>query len=454
MNGQIITGRVDVGGHLVHADPPLMTLQRKAGAEIGDKIALPHLGRIIGLALLAQRDLRRSILLGDDDDVQIKAQAHIRFHGDGADIFLTNWQRRSAAPHQAAPITDMFGEGKSWSWETNANWHIIAMHSDDADLPVPVQWVGQEFTRLFSLNGHGESAEQWRIAAESHVAFEDIWGEAEDGLGQPRGFFLSGKPLSGPVGQFSGYRGKANWLEEDEFQGLLTEETNASASADLPFNHRVDAALRVPLNRIISSAETISGQFDGPIRSDYKRYAVDIAHAGRHLLALVDDLSDVQNIEKDDFRILVDQVELGELARRACAMLQGKAKAKSIRIIAPHSIQKVAAMGEYRRALQILINLIGNAIRYSPEGSKIWVEIGHDHGLAKITVTDQGAGIAAEDQGKIFEKYERLGQCDEGGSGLGLYIARRLAHAMGGDLQVEMGMAFGSRFILSLPSAA
>ena len=102
--------------------------------------------------------------------------------------------------------------------------------------------------------------------------------------------------------------------------------------------------------------------------------------------------------------------------------------------------------------LQILLNLIGNAIRYSPEDSMIWLRVDDVDGMAKITVADQGPGISAEDQQRLFTKFERLGRNDAGGSGLGLYISRRLAMAMGGDIEIDSAPGQGARFTLLLPS--
>jgi signal transduction histidine kinase len=101
--------------------------------------------------------------------------------------------------------------------------------------------------------------------------------------------------------------------------------------------------------------------------------------------------------------------------------------------------------------LQILVNLIGNAIRYSPDGSVIKVRVSGDEEFARVSVTDQGDGIAAEDQDRIFKKFERLGRSGDGGSGLGLFISRRLAHAMGGSLTVDSVAGKGATFTLSLP---
>jgi len=103
--------------------------------------------------------------------------------------------------------------------------------------------------------------------------------------------------------------------------------------------------------------------------------------------------------------------------------------------------------------LQVLINLINNAIRYSPEGSQIWVRLDRIGQRAMVTVADQGHGIDEDQQKRIFEKFERLGRSGDGGSGLGLYISRRIARAMDGDLTVESARGQGARFTLSVPAA-
>jgi signal transduction histidine kinase len=109
------------------------------------------------------------------------------------------------------------------------------------------------------------------------------------------------------------------------------------------------------------------------------------------------------------------------------------------------------ATAEFRRTLQILVNLIGNAVRYSPRGSTLRLRLARDGDRAVVTVEDTGQGIAAADQARIFEKFERVDSGEPGGSGLGLYIARRLARAMGGDLTVDSAIGQGARFTLSLP---
>jgi signal transduction histidine kinase len=125
-----------------------------------------------------------------------------------------------------------------------------------------------------------------------------------------------------------------------------------------------------------------------------------------------------------------------------------------VRIDRPGDDDTVPAIGEFKRALQVLMNLLTNAIRYSPEGGMVWIRVEQEGGVATVVIADQGKGIATEDQARIFDKFERVDPAEPGGTGLGLYIARRLAREMGGDITVDSAPGQGARFTFSLPAAA
>src|SRR3569623_2043062 len=217
------------------------------------------------------------------------------------------------------------------------------------------------------------------------------------------------------------------------------------------FGARLDRALRAPLGRIIANADSINAQTDGPIRQDYADYAADIASAGRHLMSLVDDLVDLQAIARPDFAVAAEPIDLAAIGRRAAGLLGVRAAERGVRIDKPQDLDTAPATGEAIRTLQILVILIGNAVRYSPDGGMVWVRTHRDRGAAVIIVADQGKGIAEEDQARIFEEFERVAPTEPGGRGLGLYIARRLARAMGGDLTVDSAPGQGARFTFTLP---
>ncbi len=255
-------------------------------------------------------------------------------------------------------------------------------------------------------------------------------------------------PRADANGQFAGFDGAARDLSPGDVPAQPDE-----VASDLPdgFSRRIGRALRDPLGRIIANADSMSAQADGPLRDDYVAYAADIASAGRHLLGLVDDLEDLSAIERADFAVAVEDLDLADVARRAAGLLAVRAAQGDVRIERPSFDEAMPASGEFRRVLQILVNLIGNAVRYSPPGGTVWILLERDGDDACVIVGDQGKGIAPADQERIFAKFGRVDPTEAGGSGLGLYIARRLARAMRGDILVDSAPGQGARFVLMLP---
>ena len=188
----------------------------------------------------------------------------------------------------------------------------------------------------------------------------------------------------------------------------------------------------------------------GPLADEYSDYAADIAAAGQHLLSLVEDLADLEAVEAEDFSPASERIDLADAVRRAAGILGVRAQQRSIALDfeAPETAQLAA--GEFRRVLQILLNLIGNALNYSPQGSSVRISLERSGDAARVIVADEGPGLTPAQQAVVFEKFERLGRSGDGGSGLGLYISRKLARAMNGDLTVDSAPGEGARFILTL----
>ncbi|MDP3781709.1 MAG: HAMP domain-containing sensor histidine kinase [Sphingopyxis sp.] len=455
MSERIIRGRIDRSGALVSADAPLLRLQQRAGAGLGKPLALPHLARLVALAQRLHRDISRPLHTADDHS-DIHALVRIIPDADGASLEISDWRTRPVAHPQIPAIGDNVVVPHGWTWECDQQLRVVALRAAPDAPPVPANWEGRSLSELFELqpDGDGRFPVLRALARQSRFDGQHVQADAPAGR---LAMTLSGDALFDAVGGFTGFRGSAVVADDAAADPVPAAMLVDPAFGSLPlsdpqFGRRIDGALRGPLSRIIATAETISGQFDGPIRADYARYAGDIAHAGRHLLGLVDDLADLQNIERPGFKAAADEIDLGDLARRAVGLLGMKAEEKGIRIDAPRTDDKAPATGEFRRVLQVLLNLLGNAIRYSPDNSLIWIRVNREGDRATVTVADQGQGIDADQQAVVFEKFERLGRTDSGGSGLGLYIARRLARAMDGDLTVDSAPGQGARFTLSLPA--
>lgn len=455
MSERIIRGRIDRSGALVSADAPLLRLQQRAGAGLGKPLALPHLARLVALAQRLHRDISRPLHTADDHS-DIHALVRIIPDADGASLEISDWRTRPVAHPQIPAIGDNVVVPHGWTWECDQQLRVVALRAAPDAPAVPSNWEGRSLSELFELqpDGDGRFPVLRALARQSRFDGQHVQADAPAGR---LAMTLSGDALFDAVGGFTGFRGSAVVADDAAADPVPAAMLVDPAFGSLPlsdpqFGRRIDGALRGPLSRIIATAETISGQFDGPIRADYARYAGDIAHAGRHLLGLVDDLADLQNIERPGFKAAADEIDLGDLARRAVGLLGMKAEEKGIRIDAPRTDDKAPATGEFRRVLQVLLNLLGNAIRYSPNNSLIWIRVNREGDRATVTVADQGQGIDADQQAVVFEKFERLGRTDSGGSGLGLYIARRLARAMDGDLTVDSAPGQGARFTLSLPA--
>jgi hypothetical protein len=450
IDNRIIRGRIDRSGALISADPALLRLQQRAGGGLDKPLALPHLARLVALAQRLQRDISRPLHAADDHS-DIEALVHILPDGDGAALEISDWRTRPMAAPQIPALSDAVTIPTGWAWECDLQLRMIALRAAVDAPAVPADWEGRSLSELFELQPDEDGRFPVLRALARQSRFDGQHVRA-DGSGGRVAMILSGEARFDATGRFTGFAGIAAPAKATTSAAPADPVFGSLPLSDPQFGRRIDGALRGPLSRIIATAETISGQFDGPIRADYARYAGDIAHAGRHLLGLVDDLADLQNIERPGFRAASDEIDLGDLARRAVGLLGMKAEEKGIRIDAPRADDQMPATGEFRRVLQVLLNLLGNAIRYSPENSLIWIRVDREGDRAMVTVADQGQGIAADQQASVFEKFERLGRTDSGGSGLGLYIARRLARAMDGDLTIDSAPGQGARFTLSLPA--
>lgn len=445
--------RLSAEGQVVHADAPLLALQQEAGGDMGTALAIPQLAAIARLAQRLGVAISRPVVTATErGDIDMWVRA--RPEEGGVALSVIDWHERPPATMPADPVSresDLAATSGGWRWQVDADLRFRPLSPDEAgegpglaDRPV----AGTPFTAFFTLAPDDRGDMPMMRALARHGAFRDQ--PATLTADRMRRLILSGVPVFALGGQLDGFRGTAMAVDEDAPQ-VAPQDMVTLYPAE--FGRRLDRSLRQPLGRIIANADTISAQTSGDLRPDYAGYARDIATAGRHLMALVDDLADLQAIDRPDFAVTLEDIDLADLGRRAAGLLGVKALDRSIHVLAPDDGRAVPAIGEFRRVLQILVNLIGNAIRYAPEGSRVRVLAETRDTAARILVMDEGAGIPAIDRERVFEKFERLGRDDAAGSGLGLYISRRLARAMGGDIVIGDAPEGGACFTLTLPAA-
>lgn len=433
-----VTGRVDRSGRLVAADSELEALQREAGAKVGQALALPQVAAVADLARKLRTAVSRpAIAAGSEQDIDLWVHAT----PEGEDVFLSleGWTERPAAGPRLAAILGGGGDADSGAarneWAADEELRLISISADLAELlGVGVaEAAGQSLTRLVRLEEDeaGEMPLISALAARRGFADQRARSRADD----TRAIRLSGEVVTAADGSFAGFRGSA------EKEGAAVA---GQPAARAPFDHALDEVLRSPLDRIIESAEHIVGRVDGPLRSDYASYGTDIAAAARHLLSVLTAM-------REEPGTAHDSIDLAALTAEAVAMLESSAEERCVGIELDPS-PPMRATGEERAVMQILVNLIVNAIRYSPEGGSIRLSFSRSDATASVTVSDQGPGVAASDQQRIFERFQRADTKEEG-TGLGLAISRRLARSMGGDVTLDCAPGEGARFTLTLPAA-
>jgi signal transduction histidine kinase len=449
-----VAGRVDAEGRLVAADPPLAALQAQAGGDEGGVLAVPQIAALARLARRLGITISRTAIAADgEQDVDLWVRAEPQ--GDEIALAITGWSGRPARPAApAAPAereADFLRAAADWMWETDDTLRLTQL-SPGAAAAIgrnPAEFVGKQLTRLFRFRESGDGALPILTALAEHKGFEGQLAELRGG--RKGRYLLAGVPLIDGMGRFAGFRGAATALRAQPDGPPANDALTPRAPHGNAFGERLDLALRRPLAHIIDAAERLRAQPEGPLRRDYAGYAGDIAAAGRHLLALVDDLVDLQAIERPDFRPDAEAIDLADIARRAAGLLSVRAADRDVTIDGPGEGETLPATGDFTRALQVMMNLITNAIRYTPEGGQVWLRPEREGDLAAIIVADQGKGIAEEDQERIFERFERVDISEPGGTGLGLYIARRLARFMHGDISVDSAPGQGARFTFTLP---
>lgn len=453
MTLRIGTARLDRNCRILTADALLARFQSDAGGQPDGPIVVPQIAALAHMALRRDRPLSRRIVLADAEGTYFAA---LEVAPDASGVAVT---LRDLAPvdlPETIPASEERVPLDGWLWECDAQLRLVALRQVGNAPSLPrAAWAGQSLSRVFSFRPDEEGQFPILIALAEREAFrEQTASLLLPGHGD-QVVVLSGRPRLDATGALRGFVGEA----ESDIAAPPPPAPPPSTlpvlpGTDVQFARRIDGALRGPLTRIIATAETISEQLEGPIRDDYARYATDIAEAGRHLLGLVDDLADLNAIERPGFTAAREAVDLADLARRAAGLLSVKADERRLRVETPGEGVVVCATAEFRRVLQVLLNLIGNAIAYSPEGSTIRLTAETVGERAQVTVADEGPGIAPEDQKRIFDKFERLGRSDGVGSGLGLFISQRLAHAMDGAILVDSTPGEGARFTLYLPARA
>jgi signal transduction histidine kinase len=211
--------------------------------------------------------------------------------------------------------------------------------------------------------------------------------------------------------------------------------------------------LRTPLNAILGYTELILDNICGDVSEKVRDVLTRLEKSGRHLLALINDVLDLSKIEAGQLTLSLNNYSMQDVVQTVFMGVESLAAEKKLDLKAAVAPDLPPGHGDERRLSQVLLNLVGNAIKFTETG-EVRVEVKVSDGAFRVAVSDTGPGIALSDQARIFEEFHQVDSSStrkKGGTGLGLSIAKRIVEMHGGRIWVESSPGKGSTFWFTLP---
>ncbi len=238
---------------------------------------------------------------------------------------------------------------------------------------------------------------------------------------------------------------------EEELRAAI-ERAESASQAKSDFLASISHELRTPLSAVVGYADLLSMQLSGPILPKQDEYLERIKHCSWHLLSLVEEILSFARTEAGKEPLDLVDADAGQIMRDAIVLLEPQAARKGLRLESSFPDAPVPMRTDPTKVRQILVNLLGNAIKFTEAGT-VSLALEEDGDQVVFRVRDTGPGIPVEQRERIFEAFTQLDQSrtrEKGGTGLGLPLSRNLARLLGGDLRVDSTEGAGSVFTVSV----
>jgi signal transduction histidine kinase len=240
---------------------------------------------------------------------------------------------------------------------------------------------------------------------------------------------------------------------------LFREIANKSRQLEAASRHKseflanMSHELRTPLNAIIGFSEVLAEKMFGDVNDKQAEYLQDILESGRHLLSLINDILDLSKIEAGHMELEPADFDLPGVIENALILVRERASRRGITLGSTIDERLGLIRGDERKVKQVLLNLLSNALKFTPEGGRIDVGGRLAGEVAEVSVTDTGIGIAPADQEAVFEEFRQVGAAERKaeGTGLGLALSRKFVELHGGRIWVQSEVGRGSTFTFTLP---
>lgn len=274
--------------------------------------------------------------------------------------------------------------------------------------------------------------------------------------------------ISNQVGQF--IERKHAELQLQEERALLAKRVEERTSALSFANNQLERVnklkdeflasmsheLRTPLNAILGLSEALQEEVYGTLTEKQRKSLNTIEESGRHLLELINDILDLSKIEAGKLEVQLGLVSIDLVCQASICIVKEAASKKQIRVFTSSDNVATTLQADERRLKQILVNLLINAVKFTPNGGQVGLEIASEIEKQKVrfTVWDTGIGISKENLSQLFQPFVQLDSSlarQHSGTGLGLVLVKRMVELLGGSISVESEVDKGSRFTVLLP---
>jgi PAS domain S-box-containing protein len=359
-------------------------------------------------------------------------------------------------------VRDFAEISSDWFWEQDADLRFrwlssSALMSGRGDR----DYVGATRWELAGSDGTEPPWPQHRADLVQRKPFREFRYLLRDPDGRVHYISASGMPVFDDAGVFTGYHGTARdvttEVEAADELRRSKEAAEAASRAKSEFLANMSHELRTPLNAIIGFSELMQKPRPGRVADPTIEWAADIMASGRHLLDVINDVLELARIEAGRYVLVQDRVDLGGALRACLSMVRLQAEAKQLRLECGIVERAVVLRADGRAVRQIVLNLLTNAVKFTPTGGAVAIHGGRTaNGDVVLMVADTGIGIdatALASLGQPFTQADASISRNYGGTGLGLSISRKLVSMHGGELTIESCPGQGTTVRVIFPAA-
>jgi PAS domain S-box-containing protein len=361
-----------------------------------------------------------------------------------------------------------------WFWEADSEYRFVyvshdrSLNASETDSP-----IGKTSWEIAA--DYADDPAKWdahRAVLERHEPFREHVFQTARGNAGVRYISGSGVPFFDAEGRFAGYRGIARDVTESVLANRTLieakEQAEIASKAKSEFLANMSHELRTPLNAIIGFAEFMVQQPLGPLgHARYSEYIRDIGRSGTHLLEIINDMLDVARIEAGKAELHEQDIRVADTIDEVSKIMARQIERARLTLALEVPADAPALRADARAIRQILLNLVSNAVKFTPEGGTITIGYRRvpgdgpggrgpeDRGVA-ISVTDTGIGIAAGDIPKLMQPFAQVHDVYKRkyqGAGLGLTLVRSFAELHGGSVKIESAPGRGTTVTVTLPES-